>query len=55
MTQGENEEKKWIRVIVCRPGERAEVIEIEDKLESMQQIVQGYIEEYQPFYDERYH
>lgn len=52
MTQIEDEEKKMIRVIVCRPGERAEVIEIEDKLESMQQIVQGYIEEYQPFYDD---
>lgn len=52
MIQSENEEKRWIRVIVCRPGERAEVIEIEDKLESMQQIVQGYVEEYQPFYDE---
>ena len=52
MIQSENEEKRWIRVIVCRQGERAEVIEIEDKLESMQQIVQGYVEEYQPFYDE---
>ena len=52
MTQVENEEKKWIRVIVCRPGERAEMVEIEDKLESMQQIVEGYIEEYQPFYDD---
>ena len=52
MTQIENEEKNLIRVIVCRPGERAEVVEIEDKLESMQKIVEGYIEEYQPFYDD---
>ena len=41
-----------IRVIVCRPMERAEVIEIEDDLESMQRVVGGMIEEYQPFYDE---
>lgn len=52
MMQVENEEKRRVRVIICRPGERAEVVEIEDKLESMQQIVEGYIEEYQPFYDE---
>ena len=38
-----------IRVIVCRPGERAEVMEIEETLEAMQEVVGGYIEEYMPF------
>ena len=40
-----------IRVIVCRPMERAEVVEIGDDLRSMQEVVGGMIEEYQPFYD----
>jgi len=40
-----------VRVIVCRPGETAVVEEINDSLESMQQLVGGMIEEYQPFYD----
>ena len=40
-----------LRVIVCRPTERAEVIEISDDLRSMQEVVGGMIEEYQPFYD----
>ena len=40
-----------VRVIVCRPGETAVVEEIDDSLESMQQLVGGMIEEYKPFYD----
>ena len=38
-----------IRVIVCRPGERAEVVEIEEELKPMQEIVGGYIQEFMPF------
>lgn len=40
-----------ISVIVCRPGERATIEEIDDSLESMQNLVGGYVEEYQPFHD----
>ena len=32
MTQAENEEKRVMRVIVCRPGELAEVKEIDTDL-----------------------
>ena len=48
MTREENE-KNYIRVIVCRAGERAEVAKIEESLQSMQEIVGGLIEEYTPF------
>ena len=41
-----------IRVIVCRADERAEVVEIEDKLEAMQELVGGLIQEYMPWEDE---
>ena len=41
-----------IRVIVCRPGEKAAIEEIGDSLESMQQLVGGLVEEYQPFHDD---
>ena len=47
----ENERDK-IRVIVCRVDERAEVIEIDDKLEAMQDVVGGLIQEYMPWEDE---
>ena len=47
----ENERDK-IRVIVCRVDERAEVIEIDDKLEAMQEVVGGLIQEYMPWEDE---
>ena len=40
-----------IKVILCKVGEEAEVIEIEDTLETMQELVGGMIEEYQPFED----
>ena len=52
MTYEEDEEKKQLRVIVCRPGEVAEIVEIEDRLEVMQEIVGGLIEEWDPFYSE---
>ena len=41
-----------LRVILCRPGEAAEIVEIEDDLESMQELVGGLIEPYDPFYSE---
>ena len=43
------ENRTTMRVILCRPDEMAEVIEIEDSLESMQEIVGGLIEEYMPW------
>ena len=45
-------ERDKIRVIVCRVDERAEVIEIDDKLEAMQEVVGGLIQEYMPWEDE---
>ena len=50
--QNEMRENEKIRIIVCRPMEKAEVIEIGDDLRSMQETVGGMIEEYMPFYDE---
>ena len=46
------EERDKIRVIVCRTDERAEVVEIDDKLEAMQDVVGGLIQEYMPWEDE---
>ena len=48
----EKDEKEMLRVILCKPGEAAEVIEIEDDLEAMQELVGGLIEPYDPFYSE---
>ena len=48
----EQDEKEMLRVILCEPGETAEVVEIEDELESMQDLVGGLIEPYDPFYSE---
>ena len=45
-------EEKVLRIIVCRPDEYAEVVEIEDSLEAMQKTVGGLIEEYMPWEDE---
>ena len=47
----ENNTEK-IRVLLFKPGEYGRAIEIEDTLESMQQTVGGWIEEYMPFEDE---
>ena len=43
---------EMVKVIVCRPGEKATLEEIDDSLESMQSVVGGHIEEYQPFHDD---
>ena len=48
----EQDEKEMLRVILCKPGETAEMVEIEDELESMQDLVGGLIEPYDPFYSE---
>nr|MBQ4458211.1 DUF3846 domain-containing protein [Clostridia bacterium] len=44
--------EEMIRVILCKPGEKASITEIGDSLESMQKAVGGWIEEYMPFEDE---
>lgn len=46
------ENRTTMRVILCRPNEMAEVIEMEDSLESMQKMVGGLIEEYMQWKDE---
>ena len=46
------ENRTTMRVILCKPDERAKVIEMEDSLESMQNMVGGLIEEYMPWDDE---
>ena len=46
------EETNRLKVIVCRPLEKAEVIEINDDLDTMQSLVGGMIEEYMPFDDD---
>ena len=48
----ENNETEMLRVILCKPGETAEAIEIEDDLESMQELVGGLIQEFMPFHSE---
>lgn len=47
-----NDERTTLRVIVCRVDERAEVVEIDDKLEAMQEVVGGLIQEYMPWEDD---
>ena len=46
-----NEQNEKLRVILLKPGELAEIVEIDDNLESMQRLVEGNIEEYMPFED----
>ena len=46
------EDRTTMRVILCKPDEKAVVIEMEDSLESMQKMVGGLIEEYMPWEDE---
>ena len=43
------EKTNKIRVILCKEGELAEVVEMEDGLKAMQELVGGLIEEYMPF------
>ena len=47
----ERNENDKLRVLLLKPGELAEIAEIEDNLESMQRLVEGNIEEYMPFED----
>ena len=48
-----DEEKDKLRVIVCRPNEYAETVEIEDDLHAMQELVGGgLIQEFMPFHSE---
>lgn len=44
--------KKKISVLLVQPGKYPKMIEIEDSLEAMQKVVDGYIEEYMPFTDD---
>ena len=46
------EKSNTMRVILCRPGEKAETVEMEDSLKAMQEMVGGMIEEYMPWDDE---
>ena len=46
-----NDDNK-IEVIWVQPMREAQVIEIDNDLESMQELVDGYIEEYMPFEDD---
>ena len=52
MKESALEEKNKIRVVVCRPDERAEIFEIEDDLHAMQDIVGGLIQEFFPFHSD---
>lgn len=51
-TDDSPEKRNTVRVIVCRPGECTAIEEIGEDLASMQAVVGGMIQEYQPFYDE---
>ena len=46
------ENTNMMRVILCKPGEKAETIEMEDSLRAMQEMVGGRIEEYMPWEEE---
>ena len=48
----EETKNNTIRVIVCRPGKEAEIAEIEETLEAMQEIIGGALDEYMPFTSE---
>ena len=47
-----NDEGNQIRVLMIEPGKPPEMREISDTLESMQEAVGGWIEEYMPFDDD---
>ena len=52
MTEAESNEKTTISVVYCKPGERAETVEMEEKLETMQAMVGGLIQEFFPFHSD---
>lgn len=47
-----NEENNKISVLLVQPGKYAQMIEVENTLEAMEELVGGDIEEYMPFEDE---
>ena len=52
MKEGENmSDEKRLEVIWVQPMKEAQVIEMENNLDSMKALVDGYIEEYMPFED----
>lgn len=46
------QEEKKLQVLMVKPLERARMMEISGSLESMQEIVGGYIQSYRPFDDD---
>ena len=52
MTEAESNEKTTISVVCCKPGELAETVEMEEKLETMQAMVGGLIQEFFPFHSD---
>ena len=46
------EKKDRLEVLYVRPNEEAKFIEIDNDIDSMQELVDGFIEEYMPFDDE---
>lgn len=52
MTEAEPNEKTTISVVYCKPGEKAETVEMEEKLETMQAMVGGLIQEFFPFHSD---
>ena len=46
------EKKDRLEVLYVRPNEEAKFIEIDNDIASMQELVDGFIEEYMPFDDE---
>ena len=52
MTETESNEKTTISVVYCKPGERAETVDMEEKLETMQAMVGGLIQEFFPFHSD---
>ena len=44
MTEAESNEITTISVVYCKPGELAETVEMEEKLETMQAMVGGLIQ-----------
>ena len=52
MTEAESNEKTTISVVYCKPGERAETVEMEENLETMQAMVGGLIQEFFPFHSD---
>ena len=52
MTEAESNVKTTISVVYCKPGEKAETVEMEENLETMQAMVGGLIQEFFPFHSD---